>query len=160
MTFEVDGYRITDNYSHVAPAGEYEEFTRTASVDSSGNVTESVTTGAGTKEVGVPVFENADGTEYIRSFEKDASGHYTYGVIHYTDTTDYTGWIIGTYGSGTWWEGSKPDLDSSVTFNKYELDSEGNKVKIDSMSVSFKEYRMGGISTFAYYGQLRLWLKG
>jgi hypothetical protein len=50
ITFELSGYR--HNGSGTAPAGEYREFTRTATVDGGGTVTESIVNGAGKKYFG------------------------------------------------------------------------------------------------------------
>jgi len=173
-TFKVDGYRLitdsshADYVDHVAPAGNYEKFTRTASVATDGTVTETVDVPdtPTIKTIGVPVFEDGGGKEYIRSFEKEKNGEYTFGSIYYADTADYTGWIIGTYGRGTWWEGEDP-LDSddlpknSVTFTAYTLDDEGNKTSSteeSDKSIDFKECRMESKTEITYYGQPRLWL--
>lgn len=156
VIYEIDGYRITDQKAHIAPAGVYEKFERTASVDSDGNVKENVTSDSSdTKVVGVAVFEDGNSNEYIQSVEKEQTSKYTYeysyGDIHYDRSY---GWVIGSPGSGTWWEGSEPDVDNDVTFDEHDEDGATG----ESKTISFVEYRMGDETTTAYYSDIGLWL--
>jgi len=66
---------------------------------------------SGVKHVGQKKFTDGDAVEYLQSPEKVGS-YFTYGDIEH----DGTGWVIGTRGTGAWWEGTEPDVDTPVIF--------------------------------------------
>lgn len=77
---------------------------------------------------------------YIQSSVK-TDGNYSFGDIH----NDEIGWIIGTRSSTPgmgYWTGSKPDVDSSVTFTRVwnQTDPPTTDPEPDNLTISFIKY--------------------
>jgi hypothetical protein len=111
-----------------SPAGIYEA------------VPDSGATGTKTIGEGTWIDENTD-ILYRRSEEKDSTGNFTYGSLHYDSEAET--WVIGAYGSADgWWEGtSEPSVDAVKTyhFRWPEWPDEGSVSGV-AISLTFTEY--------------------
>lgn len=88
------------------------------------------------KVVGVPLFKDDSGKEYLRSFKKNNDGKYIYGDIHFDENNQK--WIIGTIGDEEgWWEGEEPQFFESITF--YFTVNNGAEIKKSNIIISFDE---------------------
>ncbi len=94
---------------------------------------------SGTVTVGLPVWKDAAGNDYIRSRTR-TYGNYTYGAISYN--ADAEAWVIGTPGDEAgWWVGDEPSLTSAKTF-AFTV-PEGSEVTGDDIVVTFDRYTLG-----------------
>lgn len=106
-------------------------------------------------EIGVRSWEGPDGTQILRSSAVDATGHYTYGPIHFSKKTEGEGWVIGTPGSTSpWWTGDEPgEGDVEFTFagpDGYDGDKSARTYKY--LGLTF-----GPGTADVYVGQVATW---
>ena len=105
----------------------------------------------GTRVFGVPQFSGGDMT-FVRSVDKDKTGHYTYGKLH----CESGRWVIGAVGSPSGWlEGSEPQVDGSVAFTFQK--PEGSDATGTGITVSFDGYVAGTEKGEAYLGSVAVW---
>lgn len=107
---------------------------------------------SGKKIVGLPRFRGG-GETFLRSLGKDASGHFTYGRIHFAGGK----WVIGEVGSAAGWhEGAEPRADGGSTTFEFRR-PEGSDVRGSSIGVSFDMYVGGDEKDTAYLGEAAVW---
>ena len=108
----------------------------------------------GNKVFGTPQWIDTNNKTYTRSLTADPV--YSYGdIVYYNDGHGVSTWIIGTYGSVSgWWEGSEPQLQSSVIF--YEKDGSGESTG-NTITVSFNQYVLGDNKEYVYLSEVSVW---
>lgn len=106
----------------------------------------------GSKVLGLPRWR-ADNWEYhVRSLEKDKTGHFTYGAVHYANGK----WLIGDEDSESGWhEGSEPNKDGSSVFTFCK--PEDSEITGKNITLTFRDYVVGEDSEKGLVGEVALW---
>lgn len=103
------------------------------------------------RSMGLPAF-SCDGVTFVKSLRK-SNGKHTYGDIHY----EYGVWVIGVLDSADgWWEGSEPEIDSSVIFKFCK--PKDSEVTGKDKTVTFSGYVEGDNTQDVYYGDVAKWM--
>lgn len=109
---------------------------------------------SGEKALGLPRWQDGDGTYYVRSFSKSA-GRFSYEAIRYDVAA--AAWVIGTPGSADgWFVGSEPVVSGSVVF--YFMLPEGSEAERKAdLTISFVDYIAGNQVTTVWMGESAIW---
>lgn len=85
---------------------------------------------------------------------------YGVGLMQLAYNYDISAWVIGTVGSGRWYEGpSRPTLGGTAHYDCCENDEHGNPTHVVSSYVDIKFYRAGkgNEQTSAFFGEVSQW---
>lgn len=116
------------------------------------------TTATGTHTVGLPMWKDGAGVEYVRSLETTGTpANYTYGAAYYDSVN--SAWIIGNHGAAGGWHESaeEPSLSTPRTFTFTADPSESPAPTGADIVLTFDSFAKGDSTETAYIGEAAIW---